>query len=508
MADIPGGPNADLLDGTDDHDTITGGAGDDSITGLLGADLVFGGDGNDSISAMSGAADTLHGDLGDDAITAASPGSQLYGAAGNDTLTAANIGQNRLYGGTGADLLHGSLDGDQLFGGSEADTFLLDVTTIGVQAYGGSGGDTFTVIGVAGLLDGGTGRDTLAFSDFHDDVLIRMRGAALVEISSGPVLTLISVEVLHATTTVGDDTIISGGGDDRISVGTGGNDVSAGGGNDLVTYDWGQANTLRGGAGEDTLTVSGVTGLFDFTVDPVSGVGDDGKGSLISTFEAYWINLDPAGFDNRIELGAGNDLVTAAAGDDTLLGMAGDDSLTGGSGNDRLGGSSGNDTLIGDHGNDLIEGGPGNDVIWADNATPILEAAEDDSVSGGSGDDLIRLGYGRDTVTGGTGADVFQFQTALSGAHLLTDFETGRDQLQFSAATLGFVLPSGALDPALFAFGGATAAEAQFVLWAEDDGAVSHLVWDPDGTSGTEEVWLLADFSGTPGLQASDILIW
>ena len=56
LANIPGGPDADVLTGTNDHDTITGTAGDDSITGLLGADLVFGGSGNDSITGMTGAA--------------------------------------------------------------------------------------------------------------------------------------------------------------------------------------------------------------------------------------------------------------------------------------------------------------------------------------------------------------------------------------------------------------------------------------------------------------------
>ena len=508
MADIAGGAEGDLLDGTDFNDTITGGGGDDSVTGLLGADLVFGGDGNDSITGMTGDADTLHGDQGNDDIQAASAGSVLYGEAGNDTLTAANTGQNRLYGGNGADVLQGSLEGDQLFGGADGDQFHLNVTTIDVQAFGGSGGDVFTVIGVAGMLDGGSGRDTLQFSDFNDDVLIQMRGAAMVEISSGPVLTLTSVEVLYATTTIGDDSITSGGGDDLISVGTGLNEVSAGGGDDLVTYDWGLANTLRGGGGEDTLSVAGVTGLLEFSVDPASGAADDGKGSLIATFEAYWITLDPAGFDNHVELGAGADLVTAAAGDDTLLGMGGDDWLAGGSGNDRLGGSTGNDTLIGDHGNDLIEGGAGDDLIWADSAAPFLVAEEDDSVNGGGGDDLIRLGFGRDTVTGGSGADAFQFQTTLSGAHLFTDFETGRDQLQFAAASLGFALAVGALDPELLAFGAATAATGQFVLRHDAGANQSHLVWDPDGISGMAAEWVFADFTGQVGLQASDILIY
>ena len=89
---------------------------------------------------------------------------------------------------------------------------------------------------------------------------------------------------------------------------------------------------------------------------------------------------------------------------------------------------------------------------------------------GGSGNYLIRLGFGRDTVTGGTGADAFQFQfqTTLSGAHLFTNFESGRDQLQFAAASLGFALTAGALDPALLAFGAATAATGQVGLQASD----------------------------------------
>lgn len=172
-----------------------------------------------------------------------------------------------------------------------------------------------------------------------------------------------------------------------------------------------------------------------------------------------------------------------------------------------MGGSTGDDTLLGDHGNDLIEGGAGDDLIRADSGSPFQEMAEDDSVDGG-GNDQIWLGFGRDTVTGGTGADAFIFLPKLSGAHLFADFEAGRDHLQFAAVTLGFALPVGGLEPGQMAFGGATSAVGQFVLRVENGGGLSHQVWDPVGTSGGTEVWVLADFTGQVGPQAGDILIY
>ena len=112
---------------------------------------------------------------------------------------------------------------------------------------------------------------------------------------------------------------------------------------------------VQGGAGNDTILVSDVNGVFTNTHVTVLDGGD---------------------------------------GNDTITGGAGGEALSGGLGDDILNGGAGNDTLIGGPGADTLTGGPGVD--------PNL---------GGDGDDLIiwNPGDGSETVDGEAGIDTFQF---------------------------------------------------------------------------------------------------
>jgi Ca2+-binding RTX toxin-like protein len=80
-----------------------------------------------------------------------------------------------------------------------------------------------------------------------------------------------------------------------------------------------------------------------------------------SLFSAF-AQLDLSG-DNRISLGAGNDVARAGAGRDTVFGGSGHDTLIGGSGRDRLEGGAGRDRLEGGSGNDVLKGGAGADTF-------------------------------------------------------------------------------------------------------------------------------------------------
>ena len=112
---------------------------------------------------------------------------------------------------------------------------------------------------------------------------------------------------------------------------------------------------VQGGAGNDTILISDVNGVFTDTHVTVLDGGD---------------------------------------GNDTITGGAGGEALSGGLGDDILNGGAGNDTLIGGPGADTLTGGPGVD--------PNL---------GGDGDDLIiwNPGDGSETVDGEAGNDTFQF---------------------------------------------------------------------------------------------------
>ena len=120
---------------------------------------------------------------------------------------------------------------------------------------------------------------------------------------------------------------VSLGRDDDTATGTAGDDSIRGcGGHDEISDDYG-VNSLRGGKGNDTITI-----------------GDNSSGSILRG-------------------GAGNDMLYSGGGSDILNGGQDDDMIFGGGGNDRLRGGTGMDYLNGGTGDDLITGGAGADVF-------------------------------------------------------------------------------------------------------------------------------------------------
>jgi Ca2+-binding RTX toxin-like protein len=169
---------------------------------------------------------------------------------------------------------------------------------------------------------------------------------------------------------------------------------------------------IRGGAKDDTITVSEQNGLFTIPARVLSLGGND--------------NVTTASGNDIIFAGAGNDTVHAGNGIDWVRGMVGDDSLFGDGGNDRVnagpgndlvdggGGSDmlrgevGNDSLVGGSGDDLVYGGFGNDVITGDSGNDALwGCAGDDNIDGGSGNDTVGGFLGTNALTGGNGQDTF-----------------------------------------------------------------------------------------------------
>ena len=92
---------------------------------------------------------------------------------------------------------------------------------------------------------------------------------------------------------------------------------------------------IKAGAGDDKVTLSGVT-------DDSTIFGGDGNDSIVGA--------------------AGKDSILGEAGNDTIKGGGGDDVLSGGAGNDKLFGGAGNDKLLGGAGRDLLDGDAGKDT--------------------------------------------------------------------------------------------------------------------------------------------------
>ncbi|TAF40537.1 MAG: hypothetical protein EAZ66_02880 [Alphaproteobacteria bacterium] len=147
----------------------------------------------------------------------------------------------------------------------------------------------------------------------------------------------------------------------------------------------------------------------------------------------------------------GNDVVYAGGESDTVWGWTGDDEIYGEAGNDFLGGDEGSDTIYGGTGSDSIYGWTGADVLHGNQGADVLSGedgndvlnggASHDDLYGGAGNDIIVGGAGHDKQTGGEGADIFVFNTVndsnptINSRDMLTDFEVGKDKLQFAAVT-------------------------------------------------------------------------
>jgi len=163
-------------------------------------------------------------------------------------------------------------------------------------------------------------------------------------------------------------------------------------------------------------------------------VGQDAIDAL-SNFSADNFVLDD---ENDVLIGGnGRDRINAGAGDDVVFGRGGNDILRGGAGRDRLVGNSGDDRLFGNAGDDTLLGGLGNDRLRGNRG--------DDLLRGGSGDDRLIGGNGDDRLIGGRGDDVIITNSGRDrivigrndGFDRVVDFRDNRDTIQLRGIRFG-----------------------------------------------------------------------
>ncbi|MBD2530365.1 calcium-binding protein [Nostoc flagelliforme FACHB-838] len=163
-----------------------------------------------------------------------------------------------------------------------------------------------------------------------------------------------------------DDVINGQGGDDVID-GLSGNDILRGGaGND----------TLNGGAGNDTLSVDYRAGEDTSNADYSEGdnvlSGGDGNDYLsvfnFSPSPPFFSQEERPSYKNTLNGGAGDDTLSTSglSGDNLLSGDDGNDTLSASDafGNNTLNGGAGDDILTGGNGNDILTGGGGKDKFY------------------------------------------------------------------------------------------------------------------------------------------------
>ena len=345
---IGGGNSRQVIEGTDEDDTITagngfniirGGDGNDTLTGGDNLDFIYGGDGNDVINGGNGT-NIIRGEAGDDTITDGIDDSYLDGGDGNDTIHA-GAGNDVLIGGAGNDRLFGE-DGDDVIAGNDGDDYLS----------GGDGNDTLYADAGDDELHGGNGNDSLFGGD-------------------------------------GDDTLYGDAGDDYLEAGNGTDTLYGGAGND--TFVGGEGiNYMYGGDGDDTFY--GGNGLNYM----YGGDGDD--------------NFTGGELADYIEGGDGSDVMNGGNGNNEMYGGDGDDYIYGGNDDDYIEGGSGDDHLYGGNGVNTIYGGAGNDIIYSgDNGSFLYGGDGDDRIYAGGGADVLDGGAGNDYLQGDHGGDTYVF---------------------------------------------------------------------------------------------------
>lgn len=358
-----GGTGADSLTVSSGVDTVQGGAGDDVIT-LSGkgtvTDVIDGGDGIDTLRISGGDVDLsgatisniekIEANSASLALTEAQYlqyGAMLAGPAGlilkmtepgqADMAQLAKdfvgvrgtSGDDTILGGSANDLLVADAGNDAVDGGAGNDRL---VGGMGFDSLsGGAGDDILSFAGVVtplGVMDGGSGTDTLLVSDGQDFSKISI--TSIERIGGQGTITLNASQLLGVEQINGVNVQLSG-----------------------------TSSTLTLG----TLAIDSAASLRMPGFDPQLA----GRSGVLGS--------------------AQDDVVTGGASDDLILGGRGADRVAGGAGNDTLVGGSGADTLVGGAGDDVFRvetadfaasgyvysdvviGGFGNDVLEVDYGT-------------------------------------------------------------------------------------------------------------------------------------------
>jgi len=130
---IEGTDDDDTLYGTDQNDLILGYGGNDFLVGLNGNDVLVGGDGDDILEGGIGN-DLLDGGYGVDLLFGGVQNDVLCGGPGNDSLEGES-GNDCLDGGEGRDVLLGGTGEDKLYCDDAADVLLEGIVIAGTCEY-------------------------------------------------------------------------------------------------------------------------------------------------------------------------------------------------------------------------------------------------------------------------------------------------------------------------------------------------------------------------------------
>jgi len=388
-----------------------GQVGNDRITGTANADHLVGGLGNDSLLGVGGD-DRLSGGASNDILDGGAGVDLMEGGAGNDSYYVDDdLDQVVELANEGTDTVFSGIDyrlGDNL----EA-LVLTDAARIG---FGNTLDNTLTGTEGDDTLDGDVGADLMKGGLGDDTYYVDNAGDAILD--TGGADTVVTTLNSYSLANVLENLTFEGTGD-FIGVGTSlANTLIGGGGNDRLDGQAGN-DTMFGGAGDDTYVV-GQAG--DLVVEQ-AGEGTD-------TIETSISLALPDNVENLTAIGALSISLTGNGLDNTLRGNSGANTIDGGAGADLMVGGAGNDTYIVDDLGDVVTevAGGGVDTVKAYVDVTLSEETErlylfgaavsgtgnalNNTLVGNELDNILNGGAGADLMQGGFGSDTYYVDNA------------------------------------------------------------------------------------------------
>ncbi|MFO1163284.1 MAG: Calx-beta domain-containing protein [Reyranellaceae bacterium] len=488
--------------GNDLGNIIIGNSAANRLDGKAGADTLDGGDGPDTY-VIDNPGDTIvyvnekagpDIDTVETSITLILPGSKLLGVGFIENLTLigsdpingyGNDFDNVIIGNSANNTIDGQLGNDTMIGGAGDDVYGVDVPGDSVTENLNEGIDTVVAwfdytlgpnvedLSLTSTAVRGTGNelDNLIYGQFNDNTGNILDGKTGIDTMRGfggddtyyvDNARDVVIEDLPGTNVGG--AIVTGGGFDTVfssvtyalpanvealylvgpqaiaGYGNGGQNLIVGNEFANILDGGGDADTLIGGAGNDSYVV-------DNPGDRITEVVGEGADSVYS-FISYVLadNIENLQLLGAADLfGVGNGVANILIGNDggnVLDGQGGDDYIVGGLGNDVLKGGVGNDVLDGGAGTDTADYSGAPAAVTVDLVTGVAVGEGIDtllnveSVVGTKFGDVIRRGVGAGTLDGGLGNDVILSAggsgTLLGGADI--------DTLSFAAAASAVTL--------------------------------------------------------------------
>ena len=263
---ITGDDGANVLKGNAGDDTISGGASDDSIWGGTGNDTLTGGLGNDTF--------VFENNYGVDTVNeGAGEGTDWMDFSRVTVGLTITLGSVTVTDGAGNTATHADNNVENVIAGSGNDTFNVNGAH-GINLYGSAGNDQFIFSNGAtltGVIDGGTGNDTLNFTAYTTGQNVTLTALSASDGSNGTVA-IITGEFRNMDSVLGS----SAGGDSLTGLNSdstwqvnGASSSYTSGGHTLAFDGF---EVLQGGSAADTFTISSI---LPYPHTLLGGAGDD-----------------------------------------------------------------------------------------------------------------------------------------------------------------------------------------------------------------------------------------